>query len=118
MSTKTKFIFEVYGEGELKIRQRKFQEQSYVVNKSLTAIYEGFTSWSQPCSFEIIATGTLFIKEFKFSVGEEDYKDYVVIKESINGKELKLKGTFVPMVLHNSQAFLRISTKIIHKHPI
>lgn len=118
MSTKTKFIFEVYGIGELRIKQRKFQEQVYSIDKSTLVVYESFTSWSQPCSFEVTAKGTLFIKDFKFSFNDIEYKNYTVIKESINGKELVTKGNFSPMLLDNSSGFLRVSNKIIHKHPI
>lgn len=118
MSTKTKFIFDVFGTGELKIRQRKFQEQIYLINKSSTVVYESFTSWSQPCAFELISTGTVYIDNFRFSINDQEYRSYSVIKETVNGKDLHSNGRFIPMLLNNSTGFLRVLTCIVYKHPI
>lgn len=118
MSTKTKFIFDVFGIGELKVRQRKFHEQIYHINKSKTVIYESFTSWSQPCTFELASSGVLYLDNFRFSINDIEYRNYDVIKEIVDGRVLDNKGRFIPIALNNSTALLRILTCIVHKHPI
>jgi hypothetical protein len=119
MSTKTNFIFSVYGNGELTIRQRKFSERIYKINRFQIVTYDGFTSWSQPCSFEFKSKGVLLIKEFTPYVDETIQADYAVIKQCIDKKQFSnIENKFTPMFCQDSTGFLRIAIKLVNKHPL
>lgn len=119
MSTKTNFIFSVYGHGELTIRQRKFSERIYKIDRFQIVTYDGFTSWSQPCSFEFKSKGVLLIKEFTPYVDEKIQADYAVIKQSINKNQLNnVDNKFTPMFCQDSIGFLRVAIKLVNKHPL
>lgn len=119
MSTKTKFIFDAIGNGTLQIKQRKFSVKEYQVENFSTIEYEGFTSWSQPCSFDFLINGHIVLKNFRFSINSVESGDYVIIKQSVGENLLPIVDRkFLPMIIDNDSAFLRVLTKIINKHPL
>lgn len=117
MTVVTKFYFDVESNNaELKIRQKKFIESTYIITEKQTIEYIGMTSWA-PASFEISSTGTININNLLFSIDESTVHELNVIYYKINGTKYKpAEFKFNPFTVDSDSVVeLRVYFNVLHE---